>query len=43
MSADTDIEVYEKGLNNEKYVEVVDKNLKQIEKEEKKPKKTKKR
>ena len=42
MSADTDIEVYEKGLNNEKYVEVVDKNLKQIEKEEKKQKKQKK-
>ena len=42
MSADTDIEVYEKGLNNEKYVKVVDKNLEQIEKEEKKQKKQKK-
>lgn len=39
MSADTDIKVYEKGLNDEKYVGVVDKNLKQIEKEEKKQKK----
>lgn len=42
MSADTDIEVYEKGLNDEKYVKVVDKNLEQIEKEEKNKKNKKK-